>query len=71
MAIGISVVVPVKDEAENVAPLAHEIAAALAGETSGEIIFVDDGSANRSQVRAAPLVFALVLAERADSAKRQ
>jgi dolichol-phosphate mannosyltransferase len=46
MAIGISVVVPVKDEAENVAPLAHEIAAALAGETSGEIIFVDDGSAD-------------------------
>ncbi len=35
--------VPVKDEAGNVAPLAREIAAALAGEAY-EIIFVDDGS---------------------------
>jgi glycosyltransferase involved in cell wall biosynthesis len=39
----ISVVVPVKDEAGNVGPLAREIAAALAGE-SHEILFVDDGS---------------------------
>ena len=39
----ISVVVPVKDEAGNVASLAREIAAALAGE-SHEILFVDDGS---------------------------
>jgi glycosyltransferase involved in cell wall biosynthesis len=39
----ISVVVPVKDEAGNVAPLAREIAAALAGEAH-EILFVDDGS---------------------------
>jgi glycosyltransferase involved in cell wall biosynthesis len=46
MAIGISVVVPVKDEAENVAPLAREIAAAMAGEPSVEIIFVDDGSSD-------------------------
>jgi dolichol-phosphate mannosyltransferase len=46
MAIGISVVVPVKDEAENVAPLAREIAAATAGEPSVEIIFVDDGSSD-------------------------
>ena len=41
--ISISVVVPVKDEAGNVAPLAREIAAALAGEAY-EILFVDDGS---------------------------
>jgi len=46
MAVGISVVVPVKDEAENVAPLAREIAAAMAGEPSLEIIFVDDGSSD-------------------------
>jgi dolichol-phosphate mannosyltransferase len=46
MAVGISVVVPVKDEAENVAPLAREIAAAMAGEPSVEIIFVDDGSSD-------------------------
>jgi dolichol-phosphate mannosyltransferase len=44
MAVALSVVVPVKDEAENVGPLAREIASALANEPSSEIIFVDDGS---------------------------
>lgn len=39
----ISVVVPVKDEAGNVVPLAREIAAAMAGEEY-ELVFVDDGS---------------------------
>jgi dolichol-phosphate mannosyltransferase len=39
----ISVVVPVKDEAGNVEPLAREIAAALIGEDY-EMVFVDDGS---------------------------
>lgn len=43
MALALSIVVPVKDEGENVAPLAHEIASAVAGEAA-EIIFVDDGS---------------------------
>ncbi|MEI9992644.1 MAG: glycosyltransferase family 2 protein [Rhizomicrobium sp.] len=43
MAVALSVVVPVKDEAENVGPLAREIAAAVNGEDA-EIIFVDDGS---------------------------
>lgn len=43
MSVAVSAVVPVKDEAGNVAPLAREIAAALAGEIH-EIIFVDDGS---------------------------
>jgi dolichol-phosphate mannosyltransferase len=42
-AVAISVVVPVKDEAGNVGPLAREIAAALKGEAH-EILFVDDGS---------------------------
>ena len=41
----ISVVVPVKDEAGNVVPLAREIAQALSGERF-EIIFVDDGSSD-------------------------
>ena len=41
----LSVVVPVKDEAGNVGPLAREIAAALAGEAH-EILFVDDGSSD-------------------------
>jgi glycosyltransferase involved in cell wall biosynthesis len=43
--VQISVVVPVKDEAGNVAPLAREIAQALEGERF-EIIFVDDGSSD-------------------------
>jgi dolichol-phosphate mannosyltransferase len=43
-AVSLSVVVPVKDEAGNVAPLAREIAAALARESDYEMIFVDDGS---------------------------
>ncbi len=42
--IAISAVIPVKDEAGNVAPLAREIAAALRGVSPHEIIFVDDGS---------------------------
>jgi glycosyltransferase involved in cell wall biosynthesis len=42
----VSVVVPVKDEAGNVAPLVREIAAAMAREPGHEIIFVDDGSAD-------------------------
>ena len=41
----LSVVVPVKDEAGNVGPLAREIAAALAAEPH-EILFVDDGSSD-------------------------
>lgn len=39
----LSVIVPVKDEAGNVAALAREIAAATIGEAA-EVIFVDDGS---------------------------
>ncbi len=42
--VAVSVVVPVKDEAGNVGPLAREIAAALAGGPDHEIVFVDDGS---------------------------
>jgi dolichol-phosphate mannosyltransferase len=42
--MAVSVVVPVKDEAANVAPLVAEIVAALAAEPGHEIIFVDDGS---------------------------
>jgi glycosyltransferase involved in cell wall biosynthesis len=46
MTVGISVIVPVKDEVENVAPLAREIDTAIASEPSAEIIFVDDGSSD-------------------------
>jgi len=42
---GLSVVVPVYDEEENVGPLAEELAAALSAlELPWEVIFVDDGS---------------------------
>jgi dolichol-phosphate mannosyltransferase len=44
MAPEVSVVVPVCNEAENVEPLAREIADALRGRMPFEMIFVDDGS---------------------------
>lgn len=40
----LTVVVPVKDEAENVRPLIDEIVAALRGRLPFEIVYVDDGS---------------------------
>jgi glycosyltransferase involved in cell wall biosynthesis len=51
MSLALSVVVPVKDEAENAAPLAREIARALAGGPAHEIIFVDDGSSDGTAAR--------------------
>ena len=44
----ISVVVPVRNEAGNIAPLVKEIAAALAGRDF-EIVYVNDGSADRTE----------------------
>ena len=44
----LSVVVPVKDEAENVSPLVREIVAAVQSEGPYEIIFVDDGSTDET-----------------------
>ncbi|MGA9991710.1 MAG: glycosyltransferase, partial [Thiobacillaceae bacterium] len=40
----LSVVVPVKNEEDNVEPLVREIAAALTGKAEFEIIYVNDGS---------------------------
>ena len=45
----VSVVVPVRNEAENVGPLADEIAAALSGRWSFELIYVDDGSTDATE----------------------
>ncbi len=45
----ISVVVPVRNEAENVAPLVGEIAAALEGQWPFEVVYVDDGSTDRTE----------------------
>jgi dolichol-phosphate mannosyltransferase len=50
MTVSLSVVVPVKDEAENAVPLAREIAAAVSPHDS-EIIFVDDGSQDATAAR--------------------
>lgn len=42
--IALSVVVPVHNERENIAPLVDEIVATLSGVVSFEIVYVDDGS---------------------------
>jgi len=52
MSLEVSVVIPVCNEAENVAPLAQEIAAALRGRAAFEMIFVDDGSTDDTAARA-------------------
>jgi dolichol-phosphate mannosyltransferase len=44
LAVDLSVVVPVHDEEDNVAPLIEEIVAALRGKVAFEILFVDDAS---------------------------
>jgi dolichol-phosphate mannosyltransferase len=46
-ALAVSVVVPVRNEAENIAPLVAEIAAALTGRAF-EVVYVDDGSTDGS-----------------------
>jgi dolichol-phosphate mannosyltransferase len=43
-AVAVSIVVPVRNEADNIVPLIAEIAAALDGRWAYEIIYVNDGS---------------------------
>jgi len=50
-AVAVSIVVPVRNEAENVAPLIAEIAAALDGRWIHEIIYVNDGSTDATAER--------------------
>ena len=45
----VAVVVPVRNEAGNIAPLVTEIAKALDGEWRFEVIYVDDGSSDGSE----------------------
>jgi dolichol-phosphate mannosyltransferase len=55
-AVQVSVVVPVRNEADNVASLIAEIAAALDGRWNHEIIYVDDGSTDATAERVAALM---------------
>jgi dolichol-phosphate mannosyltransferase len=50
-AIAVSIVVPVRNEADNIAPVITEIAAALDGRWIYEIIYVDDGSTDATAER--------------------
>jgi dolichol-phosphate mannosyltransferase len=47
--LAVSVVVPVRNEAENVGPLADEIAAALSGRWNFELVYVNDGSTDGTE----------------------
>jgi dolichol-phosphate mannosyltransferase len=60
-AVDVSIVVPVRNEAGNVAPLIAEIAAALDGRWRYEIIYVNDGSTD-----ATPAVLAEIMKQRAN-----
>jgi dolichol-phosphate mannosyltransferase len=51
----LSVVIPVKDEAANVAPLVAELRAALDGSLAYEIVYVDDGSKDGTAAEVARL----------------
>src|SRR5438128_12557034 len=55
-AVAVSIVVPVRNEAENVAPLIAEIAAALDGGWTYEIIYVNDGSTDATAERLAAVM---------------
>jgi len=45
----VSIVVPARNEADNIAPLVDEIAAALDKDLAFELIYVNDGSTDRTQ----------------------
>jgi dolichol-phosphate mannosyltransferase len=49
----LSVVIPVRNEAENILPLLAEIHAALAGRGEFEVVYVDDGSSDATPARLA------------------
>jgi dolichol-phosphate mannosyltransferase len=45
----LSIVIPVRNEAANIAPLVREIGAALGGHVEYEIVYVDDGSSDGTE----------------------
>src|ERR1700754_859852 len=52
----VSVVVPVRNEADNIAPLVAEIVAALDGRWAYEIVYVNDGSTDATAERLSDLM---------------
>jgi dolichol-phosphate mannosyltransferase len=52
----VSIVVPVRNEADNIAPLVDEIAAALDQNLAFELIYVNDGSTDRTEAELARLM---------------
>jgi dolichol-phosphate mannosyltransferase len=52
-AVAVSIVVPVRNEAENIVPLIEEITAALDGRWAYEIVYVNDGSTDATADRLA------------------
>jgi glycosyltransferase involved in cell wall biosynthesis len=54
--VAVSIVVPVRNEAENIAPVIEEIAKALDGRWAYEIIYVNDGSTDATGDRLAALM---------------
>ena len=69
----LSVVVPVMNEADNIAPLIGEIAAALSGRVNFEIVYVDDGSTDGSfeRLRSLQAEFPMLRAQRHRSRRGQ
>jgi len=55
-AVAVSIVVPVRNEADNIAPLIAEIVSALNGRWPYEIIYVNDGSTDATAVRLGTLM---------------
>src|SRR5215472_18204360 len=55
-AVAVSIVVPVRNEAENIVPVIEEIARALDGRWAYEIVYVNDGSTDATGERLAAIM---------------